>query len=131
MAVPLQTVKRFGEPSGGWTNKLIFGDNLQVLKELLEMKTRGQLVNADGSHGIRLCYIDPPSATKRDLKGARGQVAYRDKIAGAAFGEQLANRCRVDERLTQHVDACVIASSERSERQPKRTPSTRRRTLRD
>src|SRR4051812_48013464 len=38
MAVPLQAVKRFGEPSDGWTNKLIFGENLQVLKELLEMK---------------------------------------------------------------------------------------------
>jgi DNA modification methylase len=92
MAVPLQTVKRFGEPSNGWTNRLVFGDNLQVLKELLEMKARGELVNADGSHGVRLCYIDPPFATKRDLKGAKGQVAYRDKIAGAAFVEFLRKR---------------------------------------
>ena len=30
MAVPLQPVKIFGSGYGGWTNKLIFGDNLQV-----------------------------------------------------------------------------------------------------
>lgn len=31
MAVPLQPVKTFGSGYGGSTNKLIFGDNLQVL----------------------------------------------------------------------------------------------------
>jgi len=31
MAVPLQPVKAFGSGYGGWTNKLIFGDDLQVL----------------------------------------------------------------------------------------------------
>jgi len=31
MVVPLQPVKTFGNGYGGWTNKLIFGDNLQVL----------------------------------------------------------------------------------------------------
>jgi len=31
MAVPLQTVKHFGAADeNGWTNKLVFGDNLQV-----------------------------------------------------------------------------------------------------
>src|SRR4051812_34062984 len=43
MAVPLQTLKRFGQADGNWTNKLIFGDNLQVLKTLLEMREREQL----------------------------------------------------------------------------------------
>lgn len=92
MAVPLQTMKRFGEPADGWTNKLIFGDNLQVLKELLEMKARGELVNADGSHGVRLCYIDPPFATKREFQGSKGQAAYRDKVEGATFVEFLRKR---------------------------------------
>jgi len=31
MAVPLQPVKTFGDNGDGWINKLIFGDNLQVL----------------------------------------------------------------------------------------------------
>ena len=37
LAVPLQRVKTFrnGENGNGWTNMLIFGDNLQVLKTLL------------------------------------------------------------------------------------------------
>src|SRR5581483_1233011 len=93
MAVPLQPLKRYGDAGEGeWTNKLVVGDNLQVLKTLLEMKTRGELKNADGSNGIRLCYIDPPFATKREFQGSRGQRAYRDKIAGAEFIEFLRKR---------------------------------------
>jgi DNA modification methylase len=93
MAVPLQPVKRHGEPvDAEWTNKLVVGDNLQVLKTLLEMKNRGELRNADGSNGVRLCYIDPPFATKQEFRGSRGQRAYRDKIAGAEFVEFLRKR---------------------------------------
>ena len=45
MAVPLQRVKTFrnGESGNDWTNMLIFGDNLQVLKTLLQMKQEGKL----------------------------------------------------------------------------------------
>ena len=92
MAVPLQPLKRFGEPNGSWTNKLIFGDNLQVLKTLLEMKERGSLRNADGTDGVRLCYIDPPFATKREFRSTKGVVAYRDKVEGAQFVEFLRRR---------------------------------------
>jgi DNA modification methylase len=92
MAVPLQRLKQFGTPDGEWTNKLVFGDNLQVLKTLMEMKNRGELRNADGSEGIRLCYIDPPFATKREFRGSGSQRAYRDKIEGAAFVEFLRKR---------------------------------------
>jgi DNA modification methylase len=93
MAVPLQPLKRYGEAGEGeWTNKLVVGDNLQVLKTLLEMKNRGELKNADGSNGVRVCYIDPPFATKQEFQGARGQRAYRDKIAGAEFVEFLRKR---------------------------------------
>jgi hypothetical protein len=92
MAVPLQRLKQFGAPDGEWTNKLVFGDNLQVLKTLMEMKGRGELRNADGSEGIRLCYIDPPFATKREFRGSGNQRAYRDKIEGAAFVEFLRRR---------------------------------------
>lgn len=93
MAVPLQPLKRYGAAAEGtWTNKLVVGDNLQVLKTLLEMKNRGELKNADGSNGFRLCYIDPPFATKQEFQGSRGQRAYRDKIAGAEFVEFLRKR---------------------------------------
>jgi site-specific DNA-methyltransferase (adenine-specific)/adenine-specific DNA-methyltransferase len=92
MAVPLQPLKRFGAQSDGWRNRLVFGDNLQVLKTLLEMKNRGELLNADGSSGVRVCYIDPPFATRQEFQGRRGARAYQDKIAGAAFVEFLRKR---------------------------------------
>ena len=36
ISVPLQPVKTFGTNGNGWANKLIFGDNLQVMKSLLD-----------------------------------------------------------------------------------------------
>ena len=38
LAVPLQPVRTFGSGPEGWRNMLIFGDNLQALSRLLEMK---------------------------------------------------------------------------------------------
>lgn len=91
-AVPLQENRRFGDVSEkDWVNKIIFGDNLQVLKTLIEMKRRGELKNADGTDGIRLVYIDPPFATKQDFSN-KDSKAYSDKLAGAAFLEWLRKR---------------------------------------
>ena len=93
LAVPLQAVRTFGQNGGGvWHNMLIFGDNLQVMKSLLELKRAGRLCNADGTPGIRLAYIDPPFATKQDFRGTQDQRAYQDKIAGARFIEFLRKR---------------------------------------
>ena len=92
MAVPLQQAKVFGESKDPWNNMLIFGDNLQVLKTLVEMKSDGRLTNADGSSGIRACYIDPPFASEREFRGGAGQAAYSDKVAGAEFIEFLRKR---------------------------------------
>jgi len=94
MAVPLQKVKTFrnGKDGNGWMNMLIFGDNLQVLKTLLQMKQDGKLKNADGTPGVRLVYIDPPFATRQEFRGSQDQKAYQDKIAGARFLEFLRKR---------------------------------------
>ncbi len=92
MAVPLQVQKVFGATKADWTDKLVFGDNLQVLRTLLDLKERGALRNADGTQGVRLCYIDPPFATKREFRGRRGALAYRDKVEGAQFVEYLRRR---------------------------------------
>ncbi len=96
LAVPLQPVRTFGGNGGngknGWQNMLIFGDNLQVMKALLEEKKKGKLCNADGSPGVRLVYIDPPFATKQEFRGSEDQKAYQDKIAGAEFLEFLRKR---------------------------------------
>lgn len=94
-SVPLQEVNRFNTPSGydGWMNKLIFGDNSQALRRLIEMKKQGELKNADGSDGVRLIYIDPPFSTRKDFKvSGEDQKAYQDKVAGAEFLEWLRER---------------------------------------
>ena len=92
LAVPLQKVRTFGGNGDGWHNMLIFGDNLQVMRSLLELKKQGQLCNSDGTLGVRLVYIDPPFATKQDFQGSAEQKAYQDKIAGAQFLEFLRRR---------------------------------------
>src|SRR5690242_12984256 len=51
MAVPLQPVRTFGESADGWSDMLVFGDNLQVLRQLINMKEQGRLRNPDGADG--------------------------------------------------------------------------------
>ena len=92
MSVPLQETRLFGNNGNGWHNKLIFGDNLQVMKSLLEDKKSGKLCNSDGTPGIRLVYIDPPFSTKREMQGTGGEEAYQDKLAAGEFLEFLRKR---------------------------------------
>ena len=92
MAIPLQPISTFGKSHFDWSNRLIFGDNLQVMKTLLEQKRQGELYNTDGTPGVKLVYIDPPFGTRQDFSGNKDQKAYRDKIAGAEFLEFLRKR---------------------------------------
>ena len=92
IAVPLQPVRTFGRNGHDWHNMLIFGDNLQVMKTLLEIKKDGKLCNADGTPGVRLIFIDPPFSTRQEFRGTEDQKAYQDKIAGAQFLEFLRKR---------------------------------------
>lgn len=91
-AAPIQLDRTFGNESGDdWINKIIFGDNLQVLKSLVEKKRNGLLKNSDGTDGIRLIYIDPPFASQQDFSN-KEQKAYADKLSGAEFLEWLRKR---------------------------------------
>lgn len=92
LAVPLQKVRTFGNNGDGWQNKLIFGDNLQVMKSLLELKKTGELCNEDGTPGVRFVYIDPPFATRQEFRGTEDQKAYQDRIMGAQFIEFIRKR---------------------------------------
>ncbi len=83
-AVPLQPVKTFGSNGDGWTNKLIFGDNLQVLKTLTN--------DSDVKGKVRLIYIDPPFGTGKEYKGNQGQSGYSAKVKGAEFMEFVRRR---------------------------------------
>ncbi|HPA26002.1 MAG TPA: site-specific DNA-methyltransferase [bacterium] len=81
LAAPLQEVRTFNSDNkfdDNWTNKLIFGDNLMVLKNLYEDPCiKGK---------IKLIYIDPPFATKQDFMKDE-EKAYKDKIVGSKFIE--------------------------------------------
>ena len=80
-SAPLQKVRTFNNGtnfSDNWENKLILGDNLKVLKALSG--------DPDVAGKVKLIYIDPPFATKRDF--LKDQVkAYTDKVTGSAFIE--------------------------------------------
>jgi len=76
-------------------NKLIQGDNLSVLKALLE--------DYNLAEGIDLVYIDPPFATNGQFKMSEGrantismskgdEIAYTDTLIGADFLEYLRER---------------------------------------
>lgn len=108
MAVPLQPISTFGTNGVDWHNKLIFGDNLQAMKTLLQMKKDGKLVNSDGTPGVRLIYVDPPFSTKRDFRGSQDQKAYQDKIAGAEFLEFLRERLILLRELLSHAGAIYV-----------------------
>lgn len=55
---PAQLKETFGEPKGGWMNKIFWGDNLQVMSHMLK-EYRGK---------IDLIYIDPPFDSKANYK---------------------------------------------------------------
>ncbi|EKE15902.1 MAG: hypothetical protein ACD_11C00078G0003 [uncultured bacterium] len=82
LAAPLQEVRTFNSDNkfeDDWTNKLIFGDNLMVLKNLYEdTKIKGK---------VKLIYIDPPFAVNKEFAGNQEQKAYQDKVVGAKFIE--------------------------------------------
>jgi 16S rRNA G966 N2-methylase RsmD len=103
MSVPLQKVKVFGDAKvGQWHNMLIFGDNLQILKALLNMKENGTLKNPDGTRGVKLVYIDPPFGTG-DVYGNGDVAAYSAKLMGAKYLEWLRQRLiLLRELLTGH-----------------------------
>lgn len=111
--VPLQEDRTFPTNTkvkeNEWINKLIFGDNLPVLKTLLKMKQDGKLKNSDGSDGVKLIYIDPPFSTRKDFSAnGEEQKAYSDKLSGASFLEWLRKRLIVLRELLSDDGAIYV-----------------------
>lgn len=70
--------------AGGWRNRLYFGDNLGILRTLLDdEKVQGK---------VSLIYIDPPFATGGVFESRNGNHAYEDLTYGARFLEFLRQR---------------------------------------
>jgi len=90
MAVPLQAVRSFNngflseEGTPVWHNRLIFGDNIQALKSLMN--------DPEVAGKVKLVYIDPPFSTRQEFRGTQDQKAYQDKVAGAEFIEFIRQR---------------------------------------
>lgn len=113
-AVPLQKTKTYWKLKE-WEreNKLIFWDNLQVLKTLLVDKDLSKEIAENG--GIKLIYIDPPFATKSDFKSGEWEKAYGDKIAWSEFIEFLRKRLiLMRELLADDGTICVHLDQKKS-----------------
>jgi DNA methylase len=94
---------------------LIFGENLQVLRQFINLKAQGALRNADGSDGVRVCYIDPPFASQQEFSGNRNERAYLDNVAGAEFVEHLRRRLiLIRELLTEDGSLFVHLDTRKS-----------------
>lgn len=79
----LKLVKRYKTDSRT-KNKLIFGDNLGILKNFYsDHETKGK---------INLIYIDPPFGTGQDFIGYEEDKAYSDKLINTEFLEFLRKR---------------------------------------
>lgn len=96
MAVPLQDIRTFLNGTGPrnrdqWYNRIIWGENLQTLRSLLE--------DPEVAGKVRLIYIDPPFSSNQEYHGTRDQKAYRDRLAGAEFLEFLRERLVVMKHL--------------------------------
>lgn len=91
----LHEAKRFGISLDGSYNMLIFGDNLPVLRALMdEPSIKGK---------IRLIYIDPPFSTNHEFRAGASRtatvsasrndkIAYEDTLVGAEYLEFLRRR---------------------------------------
>jgi adenine-specific DNA-methyltransferase len=67
-----------------WRNRLYYGDNLRVLRALLEDEQICQKV--------KLIYIDPPFATGSVFESRNGKRAYEDVAFGASYIEFIRER---------------------------------------
>jgi adenine-specific DNA-methyltransferase len=69
---------------GTWRNRLYQGENLDVLRGLLD--------DPQVCHKIKLVYIDPPFATGSSFESRNGNKAYDDVALGAKYLEFLRER---------------------------------------
>lgn len=91
---------------GGPDGKLLYGDNLAILRHLIE--------NPDVSGKVRTIYIDPPFATGRAFATRDGYVAYYDELVGHEFLEFLRRRLiflrellSEDGSIYVHIDSTI------------------------
>jgi len=77
-----------GRQAGGWTNKLIWGDNKLILSSLANGPMRQAIEDAGG---LKLVYIDPPFDVGANFSTSV-EVGGKDVVKQASVVEQLAYR---------------------------------------
>ena len=92
VGIPLQKNKTFkgNTKNNDWENMIVFGDNLQFLKNIYE--NEDPIIKDKVKGKVKLIYIDPPFATEDEFQNKKGAKAYSDKIKGTAFIEFLRRR---------------------------------------
>jgi site-specific DNA-methyltransferase (adenine-specific)/adenine-specific DNA-methyltransferase len=80
LAVPLQPVRTFGKNSEDWHNMLVFGDNLQVMKSLLELKKAGQLYKPMGHQAFVLSISTHRLRRSRSFVGLKTRKLIRTRL---------------------------------------------------
>jgi len=90
---PAQKKESYGDPVGGWLNRLYWGDNLQVMSHMLR-EFRGK---------VDLIYIDPPfdsSAEYKKIITAKGKSVSGDQ---SSFEEKQYNDIWNDDEYLQFM----------------------------
>jgi hypothetical protein len=77
-----------GRQVGGWTNKLIWGDNKLILSSLVNGPLRKQI---DAAGGLKLVYIDPPFDVGADFS-IDVEIGGEDVTKAPSVVEQMAYR---------------------------------------
>jgi hypothetical protein len=77
-----------GRQSGGWTNKLIWGDNKLILSSLVNGPMRQEIEDAGG---LKLVYIDPPFDVGADFS-VEVEVGEESITKSASVVEEIAYR---------------------------------------
>jgi len=108
--VALKELKSFGQNRlDGWSNMLIFGDNLQALEVLMKKP------NIKGK--VSLVYIDPPFGTNQDFKSGisrtvsksrQDDTAYEDRLVGAEYIEFLRKRIILLKEILSDVGSIYV-----------------------
>lgn len=73
-----------------WQNLIVQGNNLQFMKTCY--RNADPLIKDRVKGKVKLIYIDPPFATRSDLKGSGDEKSYSDKVDSTEFIENLRER---------------------------------------
>ena len=75
--------------TGGWTNKLIWGDNKLVLASLKNGPLRREI---EAAGGLKLVYIDPPFEVGADFSHSSRCRRRRERVKEPTIIEEIAYR---------------------------------------